>query len=412
MIKKDLESAGIVLNREKSIWMPSQKGKFWGFNIDTTKMEFSVPTEKIVKLLSLLKVALNSKKCDANFIARIAGRIISMGPALGPISRLMTRGLYTFIQSRSSWFKEEILGEETITELKFWESNIRKASGFRIKGSAITTKVIFSDASDHGYGGFVMTRLGNQIAKGSFDKAECIESSTYRELIAVKYILQSFGNLVADEKILWYTDNMNTARIIEVGSKKPKLTTIALDIFSISVAKNIEIHPIWIPREQNCEADKISKDLDSDSWGIDGETFNFIEENFGNFTYDRFADEFNRRTKLFSARYFCPGADGINAFTSDWSNHFNWLCPPISLIGTVLKHMYRCKADGVLLVPEWHASKFWPFLVDDQGKNFNNFVKRILVLDPFFIAFNKKAANIFSGHKKFRTFALLISFHE
>ena len=88
-----------------------------------------------------------------------------------------------------------------------------------MKGSAITTKVIFSDASDHDYGGFVMTRLGNLVAKGSFDEAECLESSTYRELIAVKYILQSFGNLVADEKILWFTDKMNTARIIEVAVK-------------------------------------------------------------------------------------------------------------------------------------------------------------------------------------------------
>ena len=88
--------AGIILNREKSIWIPSQKGEFLGFNIDTTKMEFSVPSKKIEQLLSFLSEALNLKKWDANFIARIAGKIISMGPALGPISRLMTRSLYTF----------------------------------------------------------------------------------------------------------------------------------------------------------------------------------------------------------------------------------------------------------------------------------------------------------------------------
>ena len=178
---------------------------------------------KIENLLSFLSEALNQKKCDANFIARIAGKIISMGPDLGPIYRLMTRSLHTFIQSRFSWYRKEFLGEEVIAELKFWQGNIRKASGFKMKGSTITTKVIFSDASDHGYGGFVMTRLGNVVAKGSFSEAECLESSTYRELIAVKYILQSFGNLVADEKILWYTDSMNTAKMIEVGSKKPHL---------------------------------------------------------------------------------------------------------------------------------------------------------------------------------------------
>jgi len=190
MMKKDLESAGFIINRKKSVWIPSQKGEFLGFDIDTTKMEFSVPPQKIEDLLILLRKALKDKLCDANFIARIAGKVISMGPALGPISRLMTRSLYTFIQSRFSWFEKEILCEDVLSELKFWETNISKASGFRMKGSAITTKVIFSDASDHGYGGFVMTRLGNIVAKGSFDEVECFESSTYRELIAVKYILQ------------------------------------------------------------------------------------------------------------------------------------------------------------------------------------------------------------------------------
>ena len=257
-----------------------------------------------------------------------------------------------------------------------------------------------------------MTRLGKEIAKGSFNEVECLESSTYRELIAVKYILQSFGNLVADEKILWYTDNMNTARIIKVGRKKPKLTTIALDIFAFFISKNIEIHPIWIPREQNCEADKISKDLDSDSWGVDQDTFNFIQSKFGKFTYDRFADERNRKTKLFSDIYFCPGADGISTFTADWSEHFNWLCPPISLIGAGLRHMRRCKAECVLLVPEWHAAKFWPLLVDDQGRTFNAFVKEVLVLSPLFIAYNKKAENIFCSFKNFRTFVLRISLKE
>ena len=204
---------------------------------------------------------------------------------------------------------------------------------------------------------------------------------------------------------------MNTARIIQVGSKKPKLTSIALDIFAFSISKNIEIHPIWIPREENCEADEISKDLDSDSWGIDSETFDYIQSKFGIFTYDRCADERNRKTNLFSSKFFCPGADGINAFTDDWSGHFNWFCPPISMIGAVLRHARQCKAEGVLLVPEWLSAKFWPFLVDIQGK-FNKFVKDILVLCPYFFAYNKQAENIFTGYKDFRTFALRISFNE
>ena len=40
---------------------------------------------------------------NAGFIASLVGKIISMGLALGPMSRIMTRNLYVLLWSRHAW---------------------------------------------------------------------------------------------------------------------------------------------------------------------------------------------------------------------------------------------------------------------------------------------------------------------
>ncbi len=316
-------------------------------------------------MLSLTTEVLNSDFCNAKLISRIAGRIISMSPALGPLSRLMSRQMYNFIQSQEFWYNNVKLPEGVITELLFWKQNIGYKNGFQIKKNTTTSKVIFTDASGHGFGGFILSQFGNVIAKGNFSRDEMAGSSTLRELLAVKYTLESFGHLLRDERILWFTDNSNLPKIIESGSSKLPLTKIALEIFTISLRMNVELHPVWIPREDNVLADKISKSLDTDSWGIDSESFAFIESHFGKFTYDRFADHENTKVQRFSSKFFCPNAEDVDAFTQDWSGEFNWICPPISHIGKALAHLKLCKAEGVFLLPEWRAAYFWPLFINE-----------------------------------------------
>ena len=210
------------------------------------------------------------------------------------------------------------------------------------------------------------------------------------------------------ESIQWYSDNVNVSRIIQVGSRKPDLHCLALDIFDLCIQFNLHIQPSWIPREENEFADMISKFVDTDSWTIDLETFSFIESKFGKFTVDRFSDDLNKKCSRFNSRFFCPGTESVNCFTCDWSNDFNWLCPPISLIGATLKHMRLCRAKGVLLVPNWPSSYFWPLLSSD-GETFNDFIKSYLLLDPYFINY-AGCKSVFDGHAKFFTLALLLCF--
>ena len=50
VIKADLNSSGLVVNELKSDFVPKKQGKWLGTIIDTKRMTFTVPEEKIVKI--------------------------------------------------------------------------------------------------------------------------------------------------------------------------------------------------------------------------------------------------------------------------------------------------------------------------------------------------------------------------
>ena len=164
----------------------------------------------------------------------------------------------------------------------------------------------------------------------------------------------------------------------------PKSTykKIAIDIFELCLNFDIQLQSTWIPREENITADSISQYKDTDDWSIDNETFQYIQQKFGVFTIDRIASELNSKVEVFNSKFYCPNTSAVNAFTCDWGNSFNWLFPPINLIGKAIKHIKYCKALGVLFVPEWKSAYYWPLLTND-GKCFELFVRDFLLLDPF-----------------------------
>ena len=90
-IVEDLCSAGLMINVKKSQLNPTHKGQWLGIVMDTVKMEFFVPETKIKKLASIISNALNQSFTTAKVISRIAGNIISMGIAIGPLTRMFTR---------------------------------------------------------------------------------------------------------------------------------------------------------------------------------------------------------------------------------------------------------------------------------------------------------------------------------
>ena len=175
--------------------------------------------------------------------------------AIGPLVRLFTRNMYHEIENRTSSYEPKIISKKTKGELEFWLNNINIYNGYTFKPSALTTCLVFTGASDDGYGGFILKRLNREVCSAKFKDCEKQTSSAHRELLAVKYVLDSFGEVLRNQSVQVNIDNSSACRIFSVGSVKPYLQNIAIDVFSFCSKFNIKLIPQWIPREQNELAD-------------------------------------------------------------------------------------------------------------------------------------------------------------
>ena len=75
--------------------------------------------------------------------------------AIGPLVCLFTRNVYHEIENRTSWYEPKIISEETKDELEFWLNNMNIYNGSTFEPRALTTCLVFTDAGDDGYGGFI-----------------------------------------------------------------------------------------------------------------------------------------------------------------------------------------------------------------------------------------------------------------
>ena len=144
----NLEKAGFVINKKKSNLVPVREGKWLGTIINTKKMTFSVPLEKLSKLIFRINNVCSQKLCSAKQLAKIAGYLSSMHMALGPIVRLFTRNLYRLIESRQTWYEPMLLTSEAKNKLWFWKNNLDHINGYSLKPNPVSTRIVFTDASD------------------------------------------------------------------------------------------------------------------------------------------------------------------------------------------------------------------------------------------------------------------------
>ena len=84
----------------------------------------------------------------------------------------------------------------------------------------------------------------------------------------------------------------------------------------------------------------------------------------------------------------------------------NFLCPPISLIGSTIRYLRLCKASGTLVIPVCPSAYFWPIIFPNGV--ISNFVTDLYVFEPIYNSPYKDS--VFNGFAHFKTIALNIEF--
>lgn len=381
----DMKKAGIVINEEKSCWIPSQNTKWLGLIVNLISFQYEAPLEKISSLKQVISSLLKSEFTTCRQIAKVTGKITSLHLAYGPITKLFTKALHCIVVEGPAWDRKIRLSMNARSELLFWSHNLSERNGCSILSETPKSLQLYTDASGSGGGGYIDS-IPNSITRVRWSESEAAASSTHRELNVLFYTLNALSVYLRDNFVTWYCDNQAACRIITNGSMKEDLQRLALEIFRVRENLKLIIFPVWIPREMNQRADGLSKLSVSDEWSVSHEVFNFLNIKWGPFTSDRFADHLNKKCAQFNSQFCCPGSTAVNSFTCDWSKDFNWLVPPVSLAIKTIRHLQFCKAEGCLIVPLWKSAAFWPLISDTYG-NFHQFVSDYVIfndLDNFF----------------------------
>ena len=387
-VHSDLLKSGFVPNQEKSLWEPVQIITWLGVILNTIEGTVKATAERIAKLssdlvfLQSLSSQQSLRQVHVKSVASLAGQIISLSSCVGSVARIMTRHLFSVVNSALSWDSEVFLSDDAVAEINFWAANVDSLNG-RVywRAQTLPVKVSFSDASDSACGAFVESDP-ELVFHQNWSPEEKVLSSTWRELKAVCLALESFADRLSDTKVIWYSDNQNVESVLLNGSKKLDLQALALQAFQICLEYHISLDARWIPRDLNVKADIISKIVDFDDYAINDSIFQSIDDLWGPHSVDRFACSYNAKLPRFNSRFFQPGCEAVDAFAQDWGYDNNWLCPPVCLIVRVLKHMEVCLAKGTIVIPLWKSSFFWSICARD-GVHWNYFVVDWVYLPKF-----------------------------
>ena len=93
----------------------------------------------------------------------------------------MIRSMYTQLETRLSWWEMLEITPEARQELEFWKACLVDYNCQPIWHSPFVVRVVYSDASDIGYGGYVVEH-GSCVAYGQWSEHmerahSCLESS-------------------------------------------------------------------------------------------------------------------------------------------------------------------------------------------------------------------------------------------
>ena len=203
------------------------------------------------------------------------------------------------------------------------------------------------------------------------------QSSTFRELKAIYFLLLSYVAQLKHKRVKIFADNQGAAKIVAIGSSKINLQALAMDIFNLCLVNSIILEAQWIPRSL-----------------------------------------YNAQVLRFLSKFAFPSCSGVDALAQDWLDENNWVCSPVSAIVPSVRALSSCSGYGTLIVPQWPSAYFWPFL-HDSSSPFKSFVKvvfELLCIEDLLLEgpgqrqIYKARPSVFSGCPRFRMLALRVFF--
>ena len=280
-VRSDIVKAGLVVNCDKSVWVPVQRLEWLGISWDLFNAILFIPQLRIDRLISALHAFKEKLPCvTPRFVASVVGRIISLSPCVGNVSLVISRFLQSAVTFCDAWDTPLDLSRfqyysHCLDEIDFWLENCIKLNCRKLFEYTRPVYIICTDASDFTCGvhaHFVVEEEFELFYK-AFCSMESVLNSNGRQLLAILYALKSLKSLIQGKVVKLFTDSKNASIISTKGSMSLRLQRQALEIFQFCAVNNVSVKFEWVPRSVKEYADSLSRVIDFDDWSVSEAVF-------------------------------------------------------------------------------------------------------------------------------------------
>ena len=368
--------------------------KMIGWIVDTVAMTYSLPPKRVGKFTLVAQALADDvragRRVNAKAVARVTGHISAMSLALGRAARQGCRYLHDCVRDAAAahdWNRTIRLSPAALREVDDWIVSIPLVPTTLIRRPqpAPADVILVTDASETACGSFVAAAPGPTPVKLLVSETsltvhltedERARGSALRELIGVKHVIRANAHMLTGLIVEVQTDALAACYIYDNGGSQVRdaagdivLHAAVLAIDEEAAKAGIaELRLTWHPREEERQvlADELSKVVGNDDWWLSAALFAELQRQLGPLDVDCFASEHSAQLPAFHSRWWSPSAAEVDTFSVSWARQRVYLCPPPALVMRVIGKMRADGAYGVLVVPKWSGSRWWPLLRSDS----------------------------------------------
>ena len=345
--------------------VPSQIMEYIGLVVDSVRLSFSLPAEKVTTVMNICTTALAADRVSLRELASILGNFTWAIPTV-PYAQAHYRRMQRFYisEARRAGGNLDVvrqLPRAARLDLQWWVDNLLKVNG-RLFFPKVADIEIYSDASLSGWG----ASCNEVTTRGPWTSSDASRHINELYLLGAFFALQAFVGSSRDIAVRLFLDNTTAICYINKsgGTRSKRLSDLANRFSLFCEERKLSVEAVHLPGVLNVVADKESRtSVDSSDWKLSSTCFKRIGR-IWSLRIDLFSSAWNAQLPAFVSWRPQPGATAVNAFSLNWFGIDSYAFPPFALISKCLEKIRRERANLVLICPVWTSQPWFPVALE------------------------------------------------